>query len=514
MKSTVFELYQLEGFRPVRKNDKEWAGPCLSCGGKDRFLIFLDQGSDGLGRYLCRQCGKTGDAIQFLRDFKGMSFHEACRELGRDVPRRAGERKQPVTRSSHQAPKWEPKDNPAPEGPWQSKARKLVAWAAKELWKDQGVLTWLEQERGLTREIIQASSLGLIPDNIWRARQAWGLPQEMGNTGKPKKLWIPGPSLVIPVLDASGKVQRVKFRRFKPGPKEPKYLPLTSPTRSIAPLILLTSAKAWAVVESELDAILLAQEAGNLVSVAALGSASYRPDTTLLPLLEQAPFILVSLDHDEAGYKAAVRWWEERFPYNQLKLWPVPEGKDVCEAWQLGWDLREWVEAGLPPYLTPKEPTPETSPQEPEASLVKEPCFPQEDPTPPSEPGDSFNQAEQEGQLGSTESPMRMDAEGSATEPVSCGGKRISPTMAESYRAGRKWILPNLASLEAAGWSRADLFRIGRLRYPYGWGLAWSGKWTDPKVSAALGKSGQVEFSLQEHGRTITQTARPPRGRA
>jgi hypothetical protein len=56
---------------------KEFAGACPWCGGTDRFHYFPD--SD---RYWCIDkgrsgCGRKGDAIQFLRDYHGLSFHDA-----------------------------------------------------------------------------------------------------------------------------------------------------------------------------------------------------------------------------------------------------------------------------------------------------------------------------------------------------------------------------------------------------------------------------------------------------
>ena len=82
-----------------RKYDSvEYAGPCPFCGGTDRFHVWPDyQG----GRYHCMRpgndhCGRTGDAIQYLRDHDGYSFRQACAYLGM-VP---GERSQaePVVR--------------------------------------------------------------------------------------------------------------------------------------------------------------------------------------------------------------------------------------------------------------------------------------------------------------------------------------------------------------------------------------------------------------------------------
>lgn len=58
----------------------EWQGPCPSCGGTNRFHVWPEQ-HEGKGSYWCRGCDKVGDNIQFLIDFEGMTFKEACRHL-------------------------------------------------------------------------------------------------------------------------------------------------------------------------------------------------------------------------------------------------------------------------------------------------------------------------------------------------------------------------------------------------------------------------------------------------
>jgi DNA primase len=57
----------------------EWAGPCPFCGGRDRFRV-----QPFLGVWWCRQCGgqRWGDAIDYLVRRDGVSFVEACRQLG------------------------------------------------------------------------------------------------------------------------------------------------------------------------------------------------------------------------------------------------------------------------------------------------------------------------------------------------------------------------------------------------------------------------------------------------
>jgi len=58
----------------------EYAGPCPSCGGRDRFHVWPAE-----GRYWCRGCGRKGDTLQYLRDFRNLSFHEAARLVGKQL---------------------------------------------------------------------------------------------------------------------------------------------------------------------------------------------------------------------------------------------------------------------------------------------------------------------------------------------------------------------------------------------------------------------------------------------
>lgn len=73
-------LPQREAFK--HKTGAELAGPCPWCGGTDRFVIVMDGGQDGQGRYFCRQCGAKGFATDFLEKFHHMTRQEAREALG------------------------------------------------------------------------------------------------------------------------------------------------------------------------------------------------------------------------------------------------------------------------------------------------------------------------------------------------------------------------------------------------------------------------------------------------
>ena len=72
----LIELTRQDGVnltKAATSNGGEFAGACPACGGVDRFRVWPEEKG---GRFWCRQCGKKGDAIQYLRDFRGMSFAE------------------------------------------------------------------------------------------------------------------------------------------------------------------------------------------------------------------------------------------------------------------------------------------------------------------------------------------------------------------------------------------------------------------------------------------------------
>ena len=83
---TVTDLYTARGLalKSKGRNSRgaEFAGPCPLCGGRDRFLVWPEQ-NDGRGSYSCRQCGISGDVIQWLMDVEGMTFRQAAQTAGR-----------------------------------------------------------------------------------------------------------------------------------------------------------------------------------------------------------------------------------------------------------------------------------------------------------------------------------------------------------------------------------------------------------------------------------------------
>ena len=334
----------------------EYAGPCPLCGGSDRFRVWpADKG--GEGSYWCRGCEKGGDLVQWYVDFEGMAYPEAFRAAGR-APLTPDANYTPKRyQPSHTAPTmaerdvFAPRRHETPVETWQIKARELIDASHARLLDSPRVLGWLSA-RGLDMAAVKAFSLGWFPgerDNpcMWRPRLSWGLPEVLKDNGQPKKLWIPR-GVVIPWI-VDGQIMRIKIRRPKSdlGDKGVRYCFL--PGSSSEPALLNADRKAYVVVESELDAMLIAAKAGGQVGSLALGSAGNKPGAYSWDRLQNALKVLVALDNDEAGNKAFA-WWEDHL--NNARRLTVPAGKDPGEAFALGVDIREWVMKGLPPVMT------------------------------------------------------------------------------------------------------------------------------------------------------------------
>jgi len=332
----ILDLQREHGGSPKHASGDEWHDSCIDCGGVDRFSSWPNKvNSNGRfmgGRFVCRGCGASGDAVNFLMKRKSLSFIEAVKQLGID----------PGIMPDHTIRRsWTP--SPAKTPPcelWQGKAKALVVHCSEQLQGNSGVLKWLDDGRGLTMETIRASRLGWNPKDIFLNREEWGLPSEISQkTGQQKKLWI-AQGLVVPFcLDAV--VLRIRIRRSEPPEKGSRYIAVSG--SYMGAMVHWQDQDTVVIVESELDALLISQECGDLVGVIGLGSAALKPDSELHRRLMNAKTVLCSLDSDVPGAKA-VRFWKQ---YPGFKRWLTIRGKDATEQWRAGIAVRLWIEAAL-----------------------------------------------------------------------------------------------------------------------------------------------------------------------
>jgi DNA primase len=322
-------------------NGGEWQGPCPGCGGDDRFHVWPVQ-NEGRGAYWCRGCEKSGDNIQFLRDYEGMTIQDACAYLNVSLPDHRERPGHPPPQ--HTKPVFQPVSHASPADLWQEKAEKFITWASANLSKNNEVSIWLA-DRGIPPwtavNFRLGWNVGEEGKDIYRPRKAWGLPEILKDDGRPKALWIPR-GLVIPYI-VDGVVYRIRIRRPE---GEPRYYVL--PGSAMSTMMIGRERRAFVVVESELDAIAVAASS-DLAGAVAVGSVSAKPDAETFAVLKKSLQILNALDYDAAGAKA-MEWWGDNFAHHDR--WPVPKGKDPGEAVCMGIDLNQWIIAGLPPALT------------------------------------------------------------------------------------------------------------------------------------------------------------------
>ena len=139
--------------------------------------------------------------------------------------------------------------------------------------------------------------------------------------------------LVIPHI-INGAVNRLRVRRDKPGDGA-RYICISGSSPS--PMTMNLDGAATIIVESELDALLLSQEAGDLVGVVALGSAQAKPDKKTHEILKRASLILVALDADEAGAKASWSFWPATYGAKSETLVMHPRKRSIRS-------LDQWAE--------------------------------------------------------------------------------------------------------------------------------------------------------------------------
>ena len=310
----------------------EYAGPCPQCGGEDRFRVWPDHPDSDTGRYWCRQCDWSGDGIQYLRDVHGLSFPEACEELGathkldkptKGRPRRRRQRKKtpPKPRKVHRPP----------DGQWQERAVGLAIACYDRLYTDEGAkaLAYL-RSRGLSDAIIYRACLGYHPADTYETPEQWGLQRDTD-------VWLPrGITIPWQVAEPSDYLLwRLKVRRAT---EDPKYMQVPGGSRGLYMAQTIRPGRVLVLCEGELDALSVLQ--GARVPAVATGSATGAQLTQWRARMAMASRVLVAFDADETGDDKA-SWWTEHLPH-AVRLRPTRH--DVNEMLAAGDDVAAWVQ--------------------------------------------------------------------------------------------------------------------------------------------------------------------------
>ena len=325
--SSLREYMEQQGFRFTRKTyGGEWESACPNCHGRNRFMVWDDS-----NRFYCRQCEIMGDFIAYLREVEGKSWDDAKRISGKYVPPKVKFNSNPL------APKprvWTPSPAKVPPLAWSQRALNVVDTATKALWQRPETLDYLHK-RGLKDDTIHLAQLGWLDRLTYDNRRLWGLPVQDGK----EKIALPS-GLLIPYW-YNAEVIRLRVRVQIPTIGNRYHLVAGS---SLRPGFFGQGQKAVMVVENDLDAMVVAQEAGDLIQSLAMLSCSYRPDSDSHPMLMKSK-ILLSLDDDDSGQKQMAGFWKTNFPNATIHLPMV--GKDVGEMAEKNGHIRQWVEAGL-----------------------------------------------------------------------------------------------------------------------------------------------------------------------
>lgn len=322
----------------------EWAGPCPFCGGRDRFRV-----QPVLGVWWCRQCGgqRWADAIDYLVRRDGVSFVEACRQLGASrseldagmlrakraerVAKRLGLQRGNDVRLA---------DDREASPAWRAAALAFVAHSEAAIWSAMGdrARAYLHQ-RGLRDDALRTWRLGFQPHyGLYAAAEDWGLDGQ--------RLYLPR-GIVLPWL-VEESVGHLQVRTSSHDPQQ-RYLsvrgghPCLFGAKTVvpnAPAILL---------EGVLDTLLVWQEAGDLLGTASLGSCRKLPSRRAVLVLERAQPLFEAYDADVEG-EAGVQRLHQALSLSTtqplLRLRP-PVGKDPTSFAQRGGSVRAWIQAAF-----------------------------------------------------------------------------------------------------------------------------------------------------------------------
>lgn len=259
-------------------------------------------------------CDTSGDLFDWLVNYRRLSFPDALVLLGEQPQEVQTVRPHVQTIASE----------PPPQA-WQEAARQVVNIAEETLWSSAGepALTYLLEQRGLTTATIRKARLGYIPGDFREWREIAGLNVPCG--------------ICIPWF-AVDELWAVKVRRAC---GLPKYVQIAGgSTHGLYNADALYQHTTALFCEGEFDALLVAQEAGELITPVTLGSATARLTARWYGMLVGHRTIFVSYDQDEAGKRGTERLLKLSPRFCEL---PVPHGKDISDFYLNGGDIYAWV---------------------------------------------------------------------------------------------------------------------------------------------------------------------------
>ena len=227
---------------------------------------------------------------------------------------------------------------------WQSRAREFIRASVGSLWEEIGekAREYLHR-RGLRDDTIKNYSLGYNLEDRYEPAESWGISNS--EVGRQSKIWIPR-GIVIPCVERENPWY-LKIRRPVSTSSSPKYVKVKGSRKGVFGVYSLRGADIALFTEGEFDAMLLEQEAGDMVGAATLGSAYDRLERLDLsvwgPHLIRLKYILTLYDNDVAGMRGAKALNEFSARVFDARLPEMDNVKDVTDFCLAGEDLAELV---------------------------------------------------------------------------------------------------------------------------------------------------------------------------
>lgn len=237
-----------------------------------------------------------------------------------------------------------------PKDKWQLTGNEFVKRSKAYLWGNAGMqalkhLHWL----GLKDETLHKYRIGFNPTESFELLEEWGLPAEVNKKGNPKKVWLPK-GIVMPwylenVLSGI-KIHRYLKKEQKSKGEQSEYL-VKGSLPGLFGAENLQNVLIALFTDNEMDAMLLNQEAGDLLGVASFGKPAKNVCGSAWVVwakyLLQMTEILVPENHIEGKiiHKDSLPDYSRRA--RCIDLPNVPNVKFITDLRKVGVNPREWL---------------------------------------------------------------------------------------------------------------------------------------------------------------------------
>lgn len=368
--------------RPDSKKQFNGACPYDDCSADSNgFIVFPELTERGY-HFHCRQCKRTGDILDLIRDIKGLNFSQACRELGIPNPYKEDGDIDDVPHVSKRAP------NVSERQKEELRVLHAVYPHAQLALQNERARAYLA-ERSIPFELAQEYGLGYIPD------RAGGIDEKFSK-------WLD--RIIFPVFTPSGEVGYCGRSLFlwAPGMDEDTHKAKLEAHNESEDGWWTSEQKVhrwedtypkgffnWKVVQ-DFDTLVIVEGAFDVLACLAAGIPNVIPVGTtgidaskLPPSIER---VIVGLDTDAPGLKASKDLAKSMYRGGIDVTLCTPPAKDWSASYRLhgAQGLAAIQDALQGPIATPEIRTPEKSPVvqpvEESVEIVKElPVQPREE---------------------------------------------------------------------------------------------------------------------------------------